>query len=64
MGLSKLIDTIDLDLKDMVRPTGSFIDSIVSKDSLALRDLYLIEELSCIPDVDPCLANAVDLVAD
>jgi hypothetical protein len=42
MRLSKLVGALDLDLEDMMGSTGSFVDSIILEDSLALGYLNLI----------------------
>ncbi len=64
MWLAELIGTFYLYLKDMVRPTGSFVDSIILEYPFALRYLNLIQKLSCILNIDPCLADTINFISD
>ena len=64
MRLAELIGTFYLDLKDMMRPTRSFVDSIIFEYPFALRYLNLIQKLPRIFNINPCLADTINLISD
>ena len=64
MRLSELVSTLNFDLKNVVRSTWSLVHSIILENSFTLWNFNLIQKLSCIFDINPCLPNAVHFVSN